>query len=109
MGATRVTESAFERWSKSHWNTFICARARSVHDVSLTNFNDFKIGGFFLPNAQLQSGSMRVHHLPFCHLHYENTPMQYTAIFHSCKNDNFQYFHIFAKNIYCGYSLEPPQ
>ena len=22
--------------------------------------------------------------------HYENTPMQYTAIFHSCKNDNFQ-------------------
>ena len=23
--------------------------------------------------------------------HYENTPMQYTAIFHSCKNDNFQF------------------
>ena len=23
-------------------------------------------------------------------VHYENTPMQYTAIFHSCKNDNFQ-------------------
>ena len=22
--------------------------------------------------------------------HYENTPMQYTAIFHGCKNDNFQ-------------------
>ena len=21
--------------------------------------------------------------------HYENTPMQYTAIFHGCKNDNF--------------------
>ena len=22
--------------------------------------------------------------------HYANTPMQYTAIFHGCKNDNFQ-------------------
>ena len=22
--------------------------------------------------------------------HYENIPMQYTAIFHGCKNDNFQ-------------------
>ena len=22
--------------------------------------------------------------------HYENTPMQYTAIFHGCKNNNFQ-------------------
>ena len=45
---------------------------------------------------------------------YENTPMQYTAIFHGCKKDNFQtksfyYFHIFALNIYCGYMLEPPQ
>ena len=45
--------------------------------------------------------------------HYENTPMQYTAIFHCCKNDNFQlklfdYYYIFAQNIYCGYTLEPP-
>ena len=36
--------------------------------------------------------------------HYENTPMQYTAIFHGCKNDNFQMkncdtFLIFAQNI----------
>ena len=41
-------------------------------------------------------------------LHYENMPMQHTAIFQVCKNDNFQlkcfdYFHIFAQNI------EPPQ
>ena len=40
-------------------------------------------------------------------------PMQYTAIFHGCKNDNFrlnifEYFHIFAQNIDCGYRLEPP-
>ena len=29
--------------------------------------------------------------------HYENTPMQYTAIFHGCKNNNFQliFFTIF--------------
>ena len=45
--------------------------------------------------------------------HYENTPMQHTVIFHGCKNDNFQlicfyYFHIFAQNIDCGYTLEPP-
>ena len=37
-------------------------------------------------------------------LSYDNTPMQYTAIFHGCKNDNFQvtkcyFFLIFAQNI----------
>ena len=41
-------------------------------------------------------------------------PMQYTAIFHGCKNDNFQMkindiFLIFAQNIDRGYTLEPPQ
>ena len=46
--------------------------------------------------------------------HYENTPMQHTAIFHARKNDNFHliffdYFLIFAQNIDCGYTLEPPQ
>ena len=49
---------------------------------------------------------------PVCH--YENTPMQYTAIFHGCKNVYFQmkfsnFFLIFAQNIDCGYTLEPPQ
>ena len=39
--------------------------------------------------------------------------VQYTAIFHGCKNDNFQmkkfeFFLIFAQNIDCGYTLEPP-
>ena len=38
----------------------------------------------------------------------------YSDFFHGCKNDSFQlklfdYFHIFAQNIYCGYTLEPPQ
>ena len=46
--------------------------------------------------------------------HYENTPMQYTAIFHGCNKDNFHMkncyiFLMFAQNIDCGYTLEPPQ
>ena len=40
--------------------------------------------------------------------------VQYTAIFHGCKNDNLQMtfvdiFLIFAQNIDCEYTLEPPQ
>ena len=40
---------------------------------------------------------------------YDNTPTQYTVIFHSCKNGNFQMkncdiFLIFAQNIECGYT-----
>ena len=46
-------------------------------------------------------------------MHYANTPMQYTAIFHGCKNVHFQMIFyvclIFAQNIDCGYTLEPPQ
>ena len=39
--------------------------------------------------------------------------VQYIAIFHGCKDDNFQMkifdiFLIFAQNIDCGYTLEPP-
>ena len=50
----------------------------------------------------------------FSDRHYANMSMQYTVIFHGCKNDNFQaknhnIFHIFAQNIDCGYTLEPPQ
>ena len=46
-------------------------------------------------------------------LHYENTPIQYTVIFHDCKNDYFQMkicdiFLTFAQNIDCGYTVEPP-
>ena len=40
--------------------------------------------------------------------------MQNTAIFHGCKNVNFQMkiiniFLIFAQNIDCEYTLEPPE
>ena len=43
--------------------------------------------------------------------HYANMSVQYTAIFHGCKNDNlqinsFNIFLIFAQNIDCGYALE---
>ena len=43
--------------------------------------------------------------------HYVNMSVQYTAIFHGCKTDNFQMnvfdiFLIFAQNIDCGYTLE---
>ena len=45
--------------------------------------------------------------------HYENMPMQYTEIFQVVKSDNFQNFFysflIFAQNIDCGYTLEPPR
>ena len=46
--------------------------------------------------------------------HYANTPVQYTVLFYSCKNDDFRMkncdiFLIFTRNIDCGYSLELPQ
>ena len=46
--------------------------------------------------------------------HYDNMPMQYSAIIHDCKNENFyrkyyDIFQIFAKNIDRGDTLEPPQ
>ena len=58
---------------------------------------------------------VRVSGYTYVTFHYTNISMQYTAIFHGCKNGNFQliffvdYFHIFAQNIDCGYTLEPPQ
>ena len=46
--------------------------------------------------------------------HYANMFVQYIAIFHDCKNDDFQMkmfdiFLSFAQNMDCGYMLEPPQ
>ena len=44
--------------------------------------------------------------------HYANMPMQYTAVFHGCKNYIFQIkncdiFLFFAQNIDHGHTLEP--
>ena len=46
--------------------------------------------------------------------HYENLSMQYTEILKVLKKENFQQkifdiFLIFARNIDCGYTLEPPR
>ena len=46
--------------------------------------------------------------------HYENTPIQIHWEFYHKKNENFQIkksdiFHVFAQNIDCGHSLEPPR
>ena len=46
--------------------------------------------------------------------HYENMPMQLTEIFLALKIENFQLknidiVRIFAQNIDCGYTLEPPR
>ena len=46
--------------------------------------------------------------------HYENLPRQYTEIFLALKIvifqlKNFDNFLIFAQNIDCGYTLEPPR
>ena len=47
-----------------------------------------------------------------CSSHDDNMPMQHTASFHGCKNDNFSIkkmiFLIFAQNIDRGYTLEVP-
>ena len=45
--------------------------------------------------------------------HYESMPMQCTEIFKVVKTENFRIcfaiFLIFAQNIDCGYTLEPPR
>ena len=43
--------------------------------------------------------------------HYENMPMQYTEIFSPVKIEKIHgnIFDIFAQNIDCGYTLEPPR
>ena len=51
---------------------------------------------------------------PHDKIHYENTPIQIYRKFHFQKTEKFQIkksdiFHIFAQNIDCGYSLEPPR
>ena len=59
---------------------------------------EFKLGGLTLEKKYSKV------YIEWQTVHYENRPMQHTAFFHGCKNDNFQlnffdYFHIFAQNI----------
>ena len=50
-------------------------KLRQFDDISLNDINYLK--------------SVPMQFLRITLTHYENTPMQYTVIFHSCKNDNF--------------------
>ena len=46
----------------------------------------------------------------FEYSHYENLPMIFIAIkMKNFQQKNFDIFLIFAQNIYCGYTLEPPR
>ena len=68
----------------------------------------------FLQHSLLEHGDLISYKNFVTFYHYSNIPMQYTVISHGCNNDNFQliffyYYHIFAQNIDCGLTLEPPQ
>ena len=67
----------------------------------------------YYPSQSNQNISLCAQILSGAH-HNANISVQNTAIFHGCKNDYFQMkifdiFLIFAQNIDCGYTLEPPQ
>ena len=70
-----------------------------------------KVSGGILPKFESIQAFIVV--LVTCKNHYENMSMQYTAIIHGSKIENFYIkndnFLIFAHNIDCGYTLEPPQ
>ena len=90
--------------------------AKGCYVIGLTGhfFVFYKIIFVFIVVAM----SDRVHDVEtidrlFQKLHYENMSLQYEAISKSGKNDifrckNMAFFLIFAQNIDCGYTLEPP-
>ena len=42
--------------------------------------------------------------------HYEDTPIQiYWKFYHQKQKKIWYFFHMFARNIDCGYSLDPPR
>ena len=69
-------------------------------------YNDSAYSRFVL--SPIQSPCMRHLSPLLTAYHYENLPMQYTVIFKVVKNEN-DIFLIFAQNIDCGYTLEPPR
>ena len=77
-----------------------------------TELGEVIVGEVMVRRRQTQEGMIKVGILIN---HYANMSIQNTctAIFQSCKNDNFQMnifdiFLIFTQNIDCGYMLEPP-
>ena len=64
--------------------------------------------------SKLERNKMREPTVGDCEQHYENTLHAIYSDFSHPKNDNFHlkifdFFHIFAQNIDCGYTLEPPR
>ena len=81
--------------------------------VLISRTNLLKIITFQHKNRSILHRRVNVMDL-FFFLHYANMFVQNSAIFHGYKNDYFQMkncyiFLIFAQNIDCGYTLEPPQ
>ena len=73
-----------------------------------------KTGNIVLSNQNLNICKERNWALLSLICHYENMPMQYTGKVFGCKNENFHWknidiFLIFAQNIDCEYTLEPPR
>ena len=66
------------------------------------------------PKIELFHTIKNTYHKYTQYIHYENMPMQYTEIFLIVKSLKFHkilffIFLIFAQNIDCGYTLEPPR
>ena len=66
----------------------------------------------FPPSSKFNNQYFMMHSACKMHTHYDNMPMQYTVIFHGCKNGKFsdknrESVLIFAPNIDRGYTLEP--
>ena len=67
----------------------------------MSTWSETQIVGFLMPRLNYN-------------VHYENMPMQYADIFKLLKIEHFirkklMFFLIFAQNIDCGYTLEPPR
>ena len=73
-------------------------------DIQLQSIGSNRKGRNMIVDLDFLSGTENLYYYDFYAQHFENTHMQYTAIFHSCKNDNFQlnffdFFHILLKTL----------
>ena len=90
-----------------------------LETIIRNDFQDFTIAYFIKNRFALESNKHvildpRLAQARDAYGYYENFPMQYTQIFSAVKMENFQLksvdiFLIFAQNIDCGYTLEPPR
>ena len=118
--ANRKRESIFEYLSV-HSDQTVHLNIQSLKSHSHSFRNSVLTQCCFVIEDTARALNFEISHLVVCQdllrsysSHYANMSVQYSAIFHGCKNDNFQMkffdsFLIFAQNIDCGYTLEPPQ